>query len=146
MSIGMSIRTNTEQPASTMLFVSTPWMMMAHFLKEPTRTSIVWSRIYLGRLGWALSFRIESRPDLMVQLQKEYEDEFLKSKFTLSEYIRRLQRWRDRYERNLDSRPRLQPLDLLSHYLTEFQHGKFDDIEIPGQYTEASSIPWRYHL
>jgi transformation/transcription domain-associated protein len=75
--------------------------------------------------------------------QKEYEDEFLKSKFTLSEYIRRLQRWRDRYERNLDSRPRLQPLDLLSHYLTEFQHGKFDDIEIPGQYTEVSSIPWR---
>ncbi|KAI0284236.1 FAT domain-containing protein [Russula aff. rugulosa BPL654] len=67
---------------------------------------------------------------------KEYEEEFLKSKFTLSEYIRRLQRWRDRYERNLDSRPRLQPLDLLSHYLAEFQHGKFDDIEIPGQYTE----------
>jgi transformation/transcription domain-associated protein len=75
-------------------------------------------------------------------LQKEYEDEFLKSKFTFSEYIRRLQRWRDRYERNLDSRPRLQPLDLLSHYLTEFQHGKFDDIEIPGQYTEESSIRW----
>ena len=74
-------------------------------------------------------------------LQKEYEDEFLKSKFTLSEYIRRLQRCRDRYERNLDSRPRLQPLDLLSHYLAEFQHGKFDDIEIPGQYTEASCVP-----
>ncbi|KAI9508927.1 FAT domain-containing protein, partial [Russula earlei] len=74
--------------------------------------------------------------NLSGQARKEYEDEFLKSKFTLSEYIRRLQRWRDRYERNLDSRPRLQPLDLLSHYLTEFQHGKFDDIEIPGQYTE----------
>ncbi|KAI0268276.1 hypothetical protein BC834DRAFT_968481 [Gloeopeniophorella convolvens] len=74
--------------------------------------------------------------NLSGQARKEYEDEFLKSKFTFSEYIRRLQRWRDRYERNLDSRPRLQPLDLLSHYLTEFQHGKFDDIEIPGQYTE----------
>ncbi|KAH9999859.1 FAT domain-containing protein [Russula vinacea] len=76
--------------------------------------------------------------NLSGQARKEYEEEFLKSKFTLSEYIRRLQRWRDRYERNLDSRPRLQPLDLLSHYLAEFQHGKFDDIEIPGQYTEAS--------
>jgi transformation/transcription domain-associated protein len=89
------------------------------------------------------SILLNREPNSTIVFQKEYEDEFLKSKFTLSEYIRRLQRWRDRYERNLDSRPRLQPLDLLSHYLTEFQHGKFDDIEIPGQYTEASSIPWR---
>jgi transformation/transcription domain-associated protein len=26
---------------------------------------------------------------------------------------------------------------VLSHYLTEFHYGKFDDIEVPGQYTEA---------
>jgi transformation/transcription domain-associated protein len=47
--------------------------------------------------------------------------------------------WRDKYERILDLRPRLQPLDALNHYLIEFQYGKFDDIEIPGQYTEVSS-------
>jgi transformation/transcription domain-associated protein len=52
--------------------------------------------------------------------------------------MRRLQQWRDRYETYLDSRPRVQPLDLLSHYLTEFQYGKFEDIEVPGQYSEAS--------
>jgi hypothetical protein len=56
------------------------------------------------------------------------------------EYIRRLQRWRDRQEKYLDSRPRIQSLDLLSHYLTEFQYGKFDDIEVPGQYTEVNRL------
>ena len=119
--------------------------MTVHFPQGPTQISIVWSRICPVRLGWGHSL-IKLRAQSLIISQKEYEDEFLKSKFTFSEYIRRLQRWRDRYERNLDSRPRLQPLDLLSHYLTEFQHGKFDDIEIPGQYTEASSIPWPRHL
>ncbi|KII95163.1 hypothetical protein PLICRDRAFT_693420 [Plicaturopsis crispa FD-325 SS-3] len=68
--------------------------------------------------------------------RKEYEEDFLNSKPSHYEYIRKLQEWRDRYERFLDSRPRLQPLDTLSHYLTEFQYGKFDEIEVPGQYTE----------
>lgn len=71
-------------------------------------------------------------------MQKEYEDDFLRSKPTLYEYINRLQTWRERYEKHLDSRPRLQSLELLSHYLTDFQHGKFDEIEVPGQYTEVS--------
>lgn len=112
--------------------------MMAHFPKGPIQISTVWSLIYLVRLEW-VNLSLRNEHNSLITFQKEYEEEFLKSKFTLSEYIRRLQRWRDRYERNLDSRPRLQPLDLLSHYLAEFQHGKFDDIEIPGQYTEASS-------
>ncbi|EPQ59490.1 hypothetical protein GLOTRDRAFT_136350 [Gloeophyllum trabeum ATCC 11539] len=68
--------------------------------------------------------------------RKDYEEDFLKSKLTQLEYIGKLQQWRDRYEKYLDSRPRVQPLDLLSHYLTEFQYGKFDEIEVPGQYTE----------
>ncbi|KAI0068843.1 FAT-domain-containing protein [Artomyces pyxidatus] len=74
--------------------------------------------------------------NLTGQARKDYEEDFIKSKPSHNEYIRRLQQWRDRYEKHLDSRPRIQPLDLLSHYLTEFQYGKFDDIEIPGQYTE----------
>ncbi|KAG6332834.1 hypothetical protein ID866_6255 [Astraeus odoratus] len=68
--------------------------------------------------------------------RKEYEDDFLRSKPTHYEYICRLQRWRDRQEKYLDSRPRFQSLDLLSHYLTEFQYSRLDDIEVPGQYTE----------
>jgi transformation/transcription domain-associated protein len=72
--------------------------------------------------------------------QKEYEEDFLKTPLTHYEYLRRLQNWRDRYERLLDSKPREQSLDLLSHYLVDFQYTRFDDIEIPGQYLEVRNI------
>lgn len=81
-----------------------------------------------------------AKPSLQLELQKEYEDDFLRGNLTHYDYLRRLQQWRDRYEKYLDSRPRVQPLDLLSHYLTEFQYGKFDDIEVPGQYSDVSLI------
>ncbi|THV08510.1 hypothetical protein K435DRAFT_832965 [Dendrothele bispora CBS 962.96] len=67
----------------------------------------------------------------------DFEQDFLSvNKISHYEYIQRLQRWRDKYERILDSRPRVQPLDQLSHYLVEFQYSKVDEIEVPGQYTE----------
>ncbi|TFK43492.1 hypothetical protein BDQ12DRAFT_731508 [Crucibulum laeve] len=69
-------------------------------------------------------------------VKRDFEDDFVTSKPTHYEYIQRLQQWRDRYENILDSRPRLQPLAVLSHYLTEFQYSKVDEIEVPGQYTE----------
>ncbi|KAI0638186.1 atypical/PIKK/TRRAP protein kinase [Trametes polyzona] len=68
--------------------------------------------------------------------RRDYEEDFIKSKPTLQEYIRKLQQWRDKYERLLDARPRVQSLDNLSHYLIEFQYTKFDEVEVPGQYTE----------
>jgi len=64
----------------------------------------------------------------------------LKAPLTHYEYLRRLQNWRDRYERLLDSKPREQSLDLLSHYLVDFQYTRFDDIEVPGQYLEVRNI------
>ncbi len=70
-------------------------------------------------------------------IQKEYEEDFVNTKLTLYDYIHKLQEWRDRYEKMLDARPRFQTLDILSHYLTEFQYSKVDEIEIPGQYTEV---------
>lgn len=73
--------------------------------------------------------------------QRDYEEDFIKSKPTLQEYIRKLQQWRDKYERLLDARPRVQSLDNLSHYLIEFQYTKFDEVEVPGQYTEVNT-PW----
>lgn len=73
-------------------------------------------------------------------MQKEYEEDFVKPKLTLAEYIQRLNLWREKYERYLDSRPRLQSLDTISHYLAEYPHGKYDDIEIPGQYTEVRPL------
>jgi transformation/transcription domain-associated protein len=76
-------------------------------------------------------------------IQDEFENDFVKSKPNQLEYLRRLQSWRARYEKDLDARPKSQSLDLISHYLTEFHYGKFDDIEIPGQYTEVSlSTHW----
>ncbi|KAF8076441.1 hypothetical protein FPV67DRAFT_1558921 [Lyophyllum atratum] len=69
-------------------------------------------------------------------MKKEYEDDFLQSKPNLYEYVQKLQQWRDRYEAYLDARPRVQQLAMLSHYLTEFQYSKVDEIEVPGQYTE----------
>lgn len=54
----------------------------------------------------------------------------------LREYIKRLQWWRDTYERSLDSRSKNQPLDQGGCNLIEFHHTKFDDVEIPGQYVQ----------
>lgn len=77
---------------------------------------------------------------MLYLLQKEFEEDFVKPKMSMQEYLRRLQQWRDKYEKSLDSRPRQQNLDLLSHFLTDFQWNKFDEIEVPGQYTEVRSL------
>ncbi|KAJ3964888.1 hypothetical protein EV361DRAFT_975506 [Lentinula raphanica] len=52
------------------------------------------------------------------------------------EYIQWLQQWQDKYEVLLDSRPWVQSLNSLSHYLTEFQYSKVDELDVPGQYTK----------
>ncbi|KDN49215.1 hypothetical protein K437DRAFT_79486 [Tilletiaria anomala UBC 951] len=67
-------------------------------------------------------------------LKQSFEEDFVKSKPTLRDYVQKLQRWRDRYEEVLDKRTSKQHLEHCSHFLVEFQHQKFDDIEVPGQY------------
>nr|XP_018259603.1 transformation/transcription domain-associated protein [Kwoniella dejecticola CBS 10117]OBR81761.1 transformation/transcription domain-associated protein [Kwoniella dejecticola CBS 10117] len=67
-------------------------------------------------------------------LKASIEKDFMKDMPKLREYIKRLQQWRDYYEKNLDARPKVQPLDQGGCNLTEFHHTKFDDVEIPGQY------------
>lgn len=78
--------------------------------------------------------------DLNSHQQKDFENDFITNKPSHYDYIRKLQQWRQKFEAALDARPRLQPLALLSHYLTEFQYSKIDDIEIPGQYTEVRLV------
>ncbi|WWC98567.1 hypothetical protein V866_005459 [Kwoniella sp. B9012] len=68
------------------------------------------------------------------ELKAMIEKDFMKDMPKLREYIKRLQRWRDYYEKSLDARPKVQPLDQGGCNLTEFHHTKFDDVEIPGQY------------
>ncbi|KAI0698576.1 hypothetical protein BC835DRAFT_1541792 [Cytidiella melzeri] len=70
------------------------------------------------------------------QIRKDYEDDFINSKPSFSEYLQRLQQWKVKYEKVLDNRPRFQSLDSASHYLTDFQYTKYDDVEVFGQYTE----------
>jgi transformation/transcription domain-associated protein len=72
-----------------------------------------------------------------MRCQLEFEEDFKSGKLTLREYIRRMMQWRDKYENILDSRPRFQSLDTVSKWLIEFQHGKFDEVEVPGQYLEV---------
>ncbi|ODN82926.1 hypothetical protein L202_01173 [Cryptococcus amylolentus CBS 6039] len=70
--------------------------------------------------------------DLKVMIEKDFMADMPK----LREYIRRLQRWRDVYEGNLDDRSKTLPLDQGGCTLIEFNHSKFDDVEIPGQYVK----------
>lgn len=70
--------------------------------------------------------------------QGSFENDLVTSKPTLKEYVERLMAWRDRYEGVLALRPSIQPLDLISHWLAEFHHLTYDDVEIPGQYLEVS--------
>ncbi|KAI8989366.1 hypothetical protein BDB01DRAFT_537511 [Pilobolus umbonatus] len=67
-------------------------------------------------------------------MKTAFVHDFATTKLNLEEYVAKLRLWRDKFEAMLDARPRKQKLETLSHYLVEFQHQKFDDVEIPGQY------------
>ncbi|KAI8983535.1 hypothetical protein BDB01DRAFT_850672 [Pilobolus umbonatus] len=67
-------------------------------------------------------------------MKTAFVNDFAISDLNLEEYIAKLRIWRDKFEAMLDSRQRKQKLESYSHYLVEFQHQKFDDVEIPGQY------------
>src|SRR4051794_33097320 len=68
--------------------------------------------------------------------QNPVQEQFLETPLKLREYIRRMQKWHDRYERALDARPNKEPLDFGPCLLSDFHHSKFDDVEVPGQYIE----------
>ncbi|KAI7885947.1 uncharacterized protein EV154DRAFT_427566 [Mucor mucedo] len=67
-------------------------------------------------------------------MKTAFVNDFAKAKLNLEEYVAKLRLWRDKFEAMLDARPRKHKLEASSHYLVEFQHQKFDDVEIPGQY------------
>ncbi|CAJ0885247.1 10109_t:CDS:10 [Entrophospora sp. SA101] len=67
-------------------------------------------------------------------LQTAFEEDFIKRKPNFMQYVENLRRWRDKFEVILDSKPRKLHLEYFSAYLVEFQHQKFEEVEIPGQY------------
>lgn len=69
-----------------------------------------------------------------IKYKGAFEQDFIKTKPNLLELIARFRDWRDKLEHLLDSRPRRQHLEQYSHYLIEFEHQKFAEIEVPGQY------------
>ncbi|EJU06480.1 hypothetical protein DACRYDRAFT_19621 [Dacryopinax primogenitus] len=73
-------------------------------------------------------------PSLPEGVNVEFKRDFLDVKVNLREYLSRITAWRDKYDMLVDRRPKSGGLDSLSHHLAEFQHSKFDDIEVPGQY------------
>jgi transformation/transcription domain-associated protein len=52
------------------------------------------------------------------------------------EYIYKLRRWRNKFEEKLDHRVPRASLEMFSPHLSEFRYGKFDEVEIPGQYLQ----------
>ncbi|KAF5100851.1 hypothetical protein D0Z00_001120 [Geotrichum galactomycetum] len=65
-----------------------------------------------------------------------FEKDFVKEKPEFEVYVKRLRKWRDLYEERLDKRPGTINLEALSPHLSEFHYQKFEDIEVPGQYSE----------
>lgn len=74
--------------------------------------------------------------NLHSDLRAAVEKDFINNQPKMREYIKRLQFWRDFYERAIDSRPRHQPLDSSGINLTDFHYTKFEDVEVPGQYIQ----------
>lgn len=65
-----------------------------------------------------------------------FEKDFLKERPEFDVYVQRLRKWRDRFEEMLDRRPGTMNLEALSPHLSEFHYQKFEDVEVPGQYSE----------
>ncbi|CDZ98369.1 Histone acetyltransferase SAGA, TRRAP/TRA1 component, PI-3 kinase superfamily [Phaffia rhodozyma] len=77
----------------------------------------------------------QSVSNLSSSLKASLEGDLIQES-ALRDYVRKLQKLRDKYEVSLDRRPRKQPLDQANCYLAEFHHGKFDEVEVPGQYLQ----------
>lgn len=69
-----------------------------------------------------------------VKYKEAFDADFIASKPTLDQIIHRLIEWRSRLLPVLQALPRSIQLENFSRYLVEFEHQKYDDVEIPGQY------------
>lgn len=70
------------------------------------------------------------------QVKATFEADFVHDKPNLEEYIKRLLKWRNRFEAKLDARPKKIHLESLSPPLSEFHYQKFEEVEVPGQNSE----------
>ncbi|KAK5993473.1 Transcription-associated protein 1 [Cladobotryum mycophilum] len=73
---------------------------------------------------------------LPTHIKASFDEDFVKVKPTMYEYIHKLRRWRTKFEEKLDRRVGHAPLEAFSPHLSEFRYQKFDEVEIPGQYLQ----------
>lgn len=69
-------------------------------------------------------------------MKSAFIHDFATTPLNLEQYVAKLRLWRDKFEAMLDARPRKLKLESYSQYLVGFQHQKFDDVEIFGQYLQ----------
>ena len=77
-----------------------------------------------------------SQTILPSHIKGSFEEDFVVKRPTMYEYIHKLCKWRDKFEEKLDRRVQHQSLESYSPHLSEFRFGKFDEVEVPGQYLE----------
>lgn len=68
-------------------------------------------------------------------IRKSFEQDFVSKKPTMSEYMQKLRKWRDKLAERLDRRPSTFHLDQVPH-LSGFRFVWFDEVEVPGQYLQ----------
>ncbi|EPX72752.1 transcription-associated protein [Schizosaccharomyces octosporus yFS286] len=71
---------------------------------------------------------------LPTSVREAFFKDFVEQDLTLLAYVDKLRVWKKRFIEILDQRPKYLHLEQCSLYLSEFQHQKFDEVEIPGQY------------
>ena len=77
-----------------------------------------------------------SQTILPSHIKASFEEDFVVKRPTMYGYIHKLRKWRDKFEEKLDRRVQHQSLESYSPHLSEFRFGKFDEVEVPGQYLE----------
>lgn len=82
-----------------------------------------------------VSFMLGSSPYLASTYKKAFDDDFTsKPDQSLDEVMALLQTWRVNLERVIRRCPASFSLEGLSRFLAEFEHQRYDEVEVPGQY------------
>lgn len=71
---------------------------------------------------------------LAQKFKSSFENDFLKGDLSLSDTLDRLLKWRYQLGSVLEKLPNSFHLENFSRYLAEFEHQKYDEIDVPGQY------------
>ena len=71
---------------------------------------------------------------LAQKFKSSFENDFLKGDLSLTDTLDRLLKWRYQLGAVLEKLPNSFHLENFSRYLAEFEHQKYDEIDVPGQY------------